>query len=583
MSKARLMHMFFNLVTSFTVVAFVIFCICTSCKADVLDSSVHKGFGCAVCHKNNNARGAESAACSKCHERESEAYNKSIHAHMDKKNVPNASCADCHGFHEILPVSDPKSKVSASRIIETCGRCHQDEKKEYISSLHWEIYQDDPDSAPACTACHGAHEIGNVNEKRFVITATSTCASCHQEAYETYKDTLHGQVVALAGGYGAACWDCHQSHKVLEASDPDSPVSDKRKPATCKRCHGSIGPSFMSYWPHANIRDRENYPVLYYAYLMMKLLFLMVMITASIHTLAWVRGFPKIVKARIERPKGRRYVYYLRFRAWHRLTHFILFISVIGLAVSGIPLRYPDTRWAVRIVEIVGGYRNLDILHKCMAALLFLAVVLHGYYLISLIRQKGLRGFLKFLLSPDSLFPKIDDFKEAWAEFQCFLKGTLEPERDRWSYWEKFDYWAVFWGMIVIGGSGLMLAFPRITTRFFPGWVLNVALIFHSEEALLAIFFLFIFHFFHAHLRPMKFPIDESIFTGRICEEDYFNERQLEVARRTPEELARLRVEPPSLFFRLAVYLVSFIAVDIGLALIACILYTAWKTGRLLP
>jgi len=548
---------------------------------EVLESSVHKGFECVVCHKDSRSGGL--ASCGVCHEHEADVYNGSIHARMNKKHLQNASCSDCHGAHDILPVSDPKSKVSSLKIFDTCGSCHPDEKKGYAASVHWEIYKEDPDSAPGCQTCHGYHGVVDVRKRGFVVAATSTCASCHQDASKTYKDTLHGQVVALEGGKGATCWDCHLSHKILEPSDPASPLSGKKRSMTCRKCHGSVQPFFMSYWPHANVHDKDGYPVLYYAYIMMKLLFIMVMVTASVHTLAWVRGFPKILKARIEKPRGRRYVYYLRFKAWHRLTHFILFISVIGLAVSGLPLRYSNTGWALKIVEIMGGFGNIDMLHRCMAALLFLAVVLHGYYLISLVREKGFRGFFRFLLSPDSLFPRIEDFKEAWAEFQCFLKGTLEPERDRWSYWEKFDYWAVFWGMIVIGGSGLMLAFPEITTRFLPGWVLNVALIFHSEEALLAIFFLFIFHFFHSHLRPMKFPIDESIFTGRISEEDYFNERQLEVARKSHEELEHMKVGPPSLFFRLAVYIVSFIAVDIGLTLIVCILYTAWKTGRLLP
>ena len=548
---------------------------------EILEGSVHKGFGCQVCHENPEGGGP--ANCTRCHDHQVDVYKGSIHAKKDKKGVPNASCSDCHGSHEILPVSDPESQVGEARISETCGNCHSREKKGYMASIHGEIFQDDPDSAPDCQTCHGYHGMGTVKAPGFVKTVTGTCGSCHQEALETYRDTLHGQVVTLHGGVGAACWDCHSSHEILEVSNPASPLSKDRKADTCGKCHGRVTSFFMSYWAHASVHDKSKYPVLYYAYIMMKLLFVSVMVTATVHTLAWVRAFPKIVKARIEKPRGRRYVYYLRFRAWHRLTHFVLFISVIGLAVSGLPLRYAGSGWALEISEIVGGYRNIDLLHRCMAGLLFLAVVLHAYYLLRLVRTKGIRGFFGFLLSPDSLFPKIQDFKEAWAEFQCFLRGSLEPERDKWSYWEKFDYWAVFWGMIVIGGSGLMLAFPKVTTSFVPGWVLNVALVFHSEEALLAIFFLFVFHFFHSHLRPMKFPIDETIFTGRISEEDYFNERQLEVARKSPEELEKMKVKPPNFFFRVAVYIVAFIAVDIGLILIACILYSAWKSGTLLP
>lgn len=545
-----------------------------------LEGSVHEGFGCEVCH--NSPEGGGPAHCTRCHDDQAYAYKHGIHAEKNKNGQPNARCYDCHGSHNILPVSNPNSVVSSGKITDTCGTCHAQEKKDYAGSIHGEIFEDDPDSAPGCLTCHGYHKIGRVNMPGFVKNTVKTCGKCHQDAFKTYEESLHGQVVTLEGRVGATCWDCHSSHKIVEVSDPTSPLSAKRKAKTCGKCHGKVNSLFMSYWPHASLHDKVNYPVLYYAYIMMKMLFLVVMVTATIHTLAWLRAFPKIVKSRIETP-GRHYVYYLRFRAWHRLTHFVLFISVLGLALSGLPLRYPGTEWACKISEILGGFKALNLLHRSMAGLLFVAVVLHGYYLLRLIREKGLKGFLQFLRSPDSLFPKIEDFKEAWEEFLCFLTFREEPKKDKWSYWEKFDYWAVFWGMIVIGGSGLMLAFPKVTTSWLPGWVLNVALVFHSEEALLAVFFLFIFHFFHAHLRPLKFPIDETIFTGRISEEDYFHERQLEVARKSPEELERMKVPPPNFFFRVTVYIVSFIAVDIGLILIACILYTAWKTGTLIP
>ncbi len=549
--------------------------------AEVLESSVHEGFGCKVCHKTS--KGGGPANCAKCHEDQAGIYRHSVHATKNTKGETNASCSDCHGSHHILPVSNIDSLVSTVNIVNTCGKCHSLEKNSYLESIHSEIHEDDPDSAPACQDCHGSHDISSAKTPEFVKKDTHYCGSCHKQAMESYEESLHGQIVALEGGLAATCWDCHDSHKIIETTASASPVSKDRQMQTCSKCHGKVSPFFVSYWSHADVHNKKEYPLLYYAYIMMKILFVVVMVTATIHTLAWVRGFPRLIKARIEKPKGRHYVYYLRFPLWHRLTHLILFISVLGLSLSGLTLRYSNADWAIKIVELMGGFKNVDILHKCMAALLFLAVLLHVYFLVSLIREKGVKGFIRFLSSPDSLFPKIQDFKEAWAEFLCFLKGTPEPERDRWSYWEKFDYWAVFWGMIVIGGSGLMLAFPEFVTKLMPGWVLNIALIFHSEEALLAIFFLFIFHFFHSHLRPMKFPIDESIFTGRISEEDYFNERPIEVARKTAEELEKMRAKPPNFYYRLAVYIISFIAVDLGLFLIICILYTAWQTGKFLP
>jgi hypothetical protein len=98
----------------------------------------------------------------------------------------------------------------------------------------------------------------------------------------------------------------------------------------------------------------------------------------------------------------------------------------------------------------------------------------------------------------------------------------------RWTYWEKFDYFAVFWGITVIGSTGLMLWFPELFTAVLPGWMINVATIIHSDEALLAVGFIFTVHFFNTHLRPEKFPMDLVIFTGRMPLEEFRRDKTAE-------------------------------------------------------
>ncbi len=99
------------------------------------------------------------------------------------------------------------------------------------------------------------------------------------------------------------------------------------------------------------------------------------------------------------------------------------------------------------------------------------------------------------------------------------------PQFDRFTYWEKFDYMAVFWGVAMIGASGLVLWFPAVVTHVLPGWVINVAHVIHSDEALLAAGFIFVFHFFNSHFRPQKFPYDPVMFSGHITEEELRHER----------------------------------------------------------
>jgi hypothetical protein len=144
---------------------------------------------------------------------------------------------------------------------------------------------------------------------------------------------------------------------------------------------------------------------------------------------------------------------------------------------------------------------------------------------------------------------------------------------DRWTYWEKFDYWAVFWGMAIIGGSGMMLAFPGATASVLPGWMFNVATIVHGEEAVLAAVFLFTVHFFNNHFRPDKFPLDTVMFTGAVPLEEFRREHALEYQRLVASgELARHLVDAPSRAMTLGSKVLGFTLIAIGLVLLVLVL-----------
>ena len=108
------------------------------------------------------------------------------------------------------------------------------------------------------------------------------------------------------------------------------------------------------------------------------------------------------------------------------------------------------------------------------------------------------------------------DFRDIKANLLYFVGKGPKPSFGRWTYWKKFDYFADFWGMFVIGTTGLVLWFPEEATRYFPGWWVNIATIIHSIEALLASLFILLVHFFHTHLRPEALPLDSGIFTQRM-------------------------------------------------------------------
>jgi cytochrome b subunit of formate dehydrogenase len=166
------------------------------------------------------------------------------------------------------------------------------------------------------------------------------------------------------------------------------------------------------------------------------------------------------------------------------------------------------------------------------------------------------------------MVPQLTDVRDFIANIGYFLYLRARPQFDRWTYWEKFDYLAVFWGVALIGITGLMLWFPGAFTRFLPGWTLNAAYIAHSDEALLATGFIFLFHYFHTHLRPETFPMDPVVFTGRVPLERFKEERPLEYERLVAESRLESVLAPaPTRSVLVRAYVFGFAAVAVGIAL----------------
>jgi len=250
----------------------------------------------------------------------------------------------------------------------------------------------------------------------------------------------------------------------------------------------------------------------------------------------------------------------LRFERYHRLLHGFLMLSFLGLAGTGLPLLFSETRWASVVARMWGGFVVAGVLHRFFAIILITVFTLHLYRVL---QRLFVRRELSILWGPASMVPQPRDVVE-----------MIRPRFDHFTYWEKFDYWAVFWGMGIIGGSGLLLWFPEFFARFLPGWMFNVAMLVHGEEALLAVGFIFTIHFFNGHLRPDKFPMDLVIFTGRITEAEMVEERPDEYARVVAAgRLEAQLTTPPSATLMSVGRTIGTVAVTVGLAIVGLILY----------
>lgn len=260
----------------------------------------------------------------------------------------------------------------------------------------------------------------------------------------------------------------------------------------------------------------------------------------------------------------------VRFKPYQRAMHFVLFTSFLGLAATGLPLMFSDRPWAGTLARGLGGIQMAGVLHRIFAVML---LALFAGHLAELAWRLTRRKEHGLLWGPTSMIPQPHDAVQIWQHVLWFVGKAARPHFDRFTYWEKFDYWAVVWGMVIIGGSGLLLWFPEFFATFFPGWIYNVALILHGEEALLATGFIFAIHFFNSHFRPEKFPMDMVMFTGRVTEEELRSERPAEYARMANDGTLDTLVSPPAPgWLSLAGRVVGGAAVALGLVLLVFIL-----------
>ncbi len=585
--------------------------------------SVHAKMQCVACHTgitDNPAAGAShqkdaarttasSASCADCHQKlwdqakadnsaaakprlgivaeNIEAYRKSFHARGSKadKNKPNATCDGCHDTHsfDIPTKSSPAHEQWRLTSSAMCGeKCHSDELEEYTGSIHGKeaLVKHNVKSA-VCSDCHSAHAIGNTSADPVKLSITASCGGCHADNYKSYKSTYHGQISTLGYAYTAKCFDCHGSHGILEAKNPESKVHPDNRMETCKSCHNGkkgvgIAPAgFATFQPHGRTDDFGRYPQMWIGYQMMVGLLLGTFGFFWLHTALWFwreyqdrkQGVPRPHVAASALPANLEAKHYRRFSVIWRLAHITFALSLMILTLTGMPLFYPDAAWAPWVMKALGGPKVAGLIHRVNAVIFAAVFFWHlGYMALNLWRQrKTFRWF-----GPDSMIPNLQDGRDMLAMFKWFFGKGPRPVFDRWTYWEKFDYWAPFWGVTIIGVSGLMMWLPNLTGAFLPGWVFNVAAIFHGEEAFLAVVFLFTVHFFNNHFRPDKFPVEIVMFTGTMSLEHYRREHPLEYQRMVDSgELEKHLVDAPSAPMTLASKLLGFVLIAFGLTLLA--------------
>ncbi|MFB3925132.1 MAG: cytochrome C [Syntrophales bacterium] len=575
---------------------------CLSCHDDFnyrvrFFESLHRNNGCVSCHSGirdfaRHASGEErlaAVACGNCHGEIAGDYLKDVHYLRQ-----DFRCNDCH--RDIHGLRRPETGFKVS-VVNLCTKCHSSE--EYVRFGHGKYVLEGKADSAACSDCHGLHNIPlfppavGKSSPEARVWYTDKCIRCHgNEAMmkrnglsaatvRDYEETYHGKVRKIGyAGQVAGCADCHTSHNILPAADPRSAVNPENLIATCGKCHHGFQPRFVEFNAHPDYRNRERYPVLFWTYVFMAALLASVFCFFWIHLVLWWRKAywekcrrlregkeaPECEEEQIE-----------RFSLKERVMHIVLIFSFFTLVMTGIPLKYHNSDWSKILIQLFGGVPRAGVFHRA-AALVLTALFLYTCWLsLRFLFPAGrrMRGWISRLFGPDSLFPNLKDLRDIKGMFLWFFDRGEMPRFDRWTYWEKFDFFAVFWGMAAIGGSGLILWFPEFFSYIFPGWVINAATIVHSEEALLAALFIFTVHFFNNHLVPNKFPLEPNIFTGRNGLRQLQAERPLEYERLMAENrLESLKRPRLGVATRLLSSLFGLASLLLGLFLVFLILWT---------
>jgi cytochrome b subunit of formate dehydrogenase len=578
--------------------------LCAQCHAGYVET-LHRKDGadpklmtCVACHTGHETQMVRApggaifketvpATCNRCHGESRHKKEMSAHGKIMLLDGAGsaANCTQCHVYHW-----RKGGQTHEASLRQQCQNCHVKETQEYNRSIHAIAREKGHMEAPTCTTCHGERDIQKVAVSMRPQRVIDLCSRCHAnreialkfqlnpDVVKSYKKTYHGQVYDLGyqGAEFATCINCHGNHDIRAPKDPESAVNRQNIVKTCARCHKEANEKFVGFLSHYDPHGGSVGPTnpnrnVSVVERLMNGLLLGVFGFFGLHTILWaVRSWSEHRRNPKRRSPASQRTWIRRFSPWQRTLHVMLFSTFLLQAMTGLPLKFSHSIPAYWVAGHIIGLRTMAVIHRVSAGVLIGAFSLH---VLTLLYLKLIRRKKGMFSGEGSLVPRLQDLWDMIGHFKWFLWKGPRPKFGRWTYWEKFDYFAVFWGVIVIGFSGLVLWFPEYFTQTLPGWMINLAHVVHSEEALLATGFIFTVHFFNGHLRPGKFPFDDVIFTGRESTEEMAVERARELEHLEAEGKLESLVVPPMRSKLRALFITyGWLAFAVGIVLLGFIL-----------
>lgn len=503
-----------------------------------LRASVHKTNSCVSCHTDltdkhpDDEIPAKPVNCRSCHERQSESYGASVHGlALRAGRADSATCQDCHDSHQVLPPSSPDSPLNFLKQAETCGGCHDQEATDVAASVHGKATAAGKRDAPTCTDCHSEHKIMALRDTEPMQISGHVCSNCHAserintkynlpaDRVKTFFDSYHGLAAAYGSTVAANCGSCHGYHKVLRSSDPASTIHPAHLVETCGKCHPGATEKFVSGKIHLDVASATSGPDISSQINWWVRRIYLILIVAVVGGMLFHNAllFYKKVAAHL-RTTGRPV---LRMDLSQRWQHALLAISFIALAITGFALKFPDS-WVATLMGSSEPFRRWA--HRVAGVVLLLVGAYHVIYI--LVTRDG-RRLVK------DLFPIRKDLADVWGSLRHLVGlNSAKPRIGRFGYSEKMEYWAVVWGTIIMGVTGLIVWFKMDVTHWLPRWAVDVALTIHYYEAILACLAIVAWHFYHVIFDPDVYPVNLACWDGRVSEQWHEEEHGLDSVTR---------------------------------------------------
>jgi formate dehydrogenase gamma subunit len=495
---------------------------------------------CESCHLKKSAVGERTLLGSKF----VSSFDQSVHgAALQRGIVDAANCVDCHGSHEMNQSMVAGSRVNKAHLPGTCARCHKTQTAEYNFSVHAVALRKGNLDSPVCTDCHGEHDIlAHTNPDAPVYSrnvAQDVCASCHAsirltkkyglaaDSFQTFSDSYHG--LAARGGAATVvnCASCHSSHAIKSHLDPTSTTFKNNLAVTCGQCHTGVNQRFTTGRVHVSPNQRIESPILYWiANLYVVLIFLVIGGMTLHNLLDFIHKLLRklaMEKGEIpEEPVAHRL--YLRLTVHERLQHAALALSFILLVLTGFMLRYPESWWVVGIRSVSSSaFVARGLLHRLAGVVLIVAGLWHLGYLA--FTPKGRRLFL-------DLLPAWRDLTDPWKVLRYNLGFAPEkPKFGRFSYIEKAEYWALIWGTVLMGVTGIILWFDNTSMGLLTKLGFDISRTVHFYEAVLATLAILVWHFYFVIFNPDIYPMNLAWLTGHVSEREMIEDHPLELDR----------------------------------------------------